>query len=71
MVTDGGTTYTSPKQYLRDITQVGNKLKHTEEFLKMKFIKNLPLSIQTGVAGDSDKLNHSLYGITYKILSSK
>ena len=70
MDTYGGITYTSPKQYLCNITRVGNKLKLTEEFLKMKFIKNLPLPIQTGVAGHSDKLNlEDLAGLAETIQS--
>ena len=70
MVTDWGIRYTTPKQYLRDITRIGNKLKLTEEYLKIKFISSLPASIQAGVAGHSDKLNlEDLAGIAETIQS--
>ena len=70
MVCDGGIRYTTPKQYLRDITRIGNKLKLTEEYLKIKFISSLPAVIKAGVAGHSDKLNlEDLAGLAETIQS--
>ena len=56
MLTHGGVVYISPKQYLREISKIGTKLKLDDEFIKMKFIKALPDNIRTAIVAHVDEL---------------